>query len=113
MPRIEKRVQVDTTIERLFSYMPDAPGTLEIWPGLLEIGEVEYLVNGGIMARWIYRSSGAIFPGLPEWNGPLVERRQALTQLGDIACQMKWHCQLNVGAPCVVLDGVHTLWSQN
>ncbi len=113
MSKIEKRVQVDRTIERLFAYVPEACHSPEIWPGLLEVGEVEHLPLGGAIARWLYKMAGAIALDLQDRLEPLCQRDSSLTILGNIACEMKWSYHLHTDTPYLVLDGDHTLWSQN
>ena len=51
MSKIEKRVLVNCSLERLFTYVPAIDGAPELWPGLLEVGEVQRLPQGGVLAR--------------------------------------------------------------
>jgi hypothetical protein len=111
MSRIEKRVAVNGSIERLFTYVPEIERSPEIWPGLLEVGEVQRLPLGGVMARWIYKMTGALFEDLDERIEPLVDRDGSLTMLGNVECAMKWNFQSNVRVPLLALDGDYTYWS--
>ena len=111
MSRIEKRVVVTGSIERLFTYVPEAAPALEIWPGLLEVGEVQRLPLGGVMARWIYKMTGTLFEDLDERCEPLIDRDGSLTRLGNVDCAMKWNFQSNTKAPSLTLGGDYTHWS--
>lgn len=111
MSRIEKRVVVNGSIERLFTYVPEAARSPEIWPGLLEVGEVQRLPLGGFMARWIYKMTGVLFEELDERYEPLVDRDGSLTTLGNVECAMKWSFQLNTRTPTLNLNADYTLWS--
>lgn len=111
MSRIEKRVAVNGSIERLFTYVPEIDLAPELWPGLLEVGEVQRLPLGGIMARWIYKMAGTLFEDLDERCEPLIDRDGALTRLGNVACAMKWIFQSNTPAPSITLSGDYTYWS--
>ncbi|NTU64712.1 MAG: hypothetical protein HGB05_15250 [Chloroflexi bacterium] len=111
MSKIEKRVVVNCSIERLFTYVPEAAQSSEIWPGLLEVGEVQRLPLGGVMARWIYKMTGVPFEELDERCEPLVDRDGSLTRLGNVECVMKWNFQLNTHTSSLTLDGDHTYWS--
>jgi hypothetical protein len=113
MSKIEKRVHIDGRLERLFAYVPELSHSPEIWPGLLEVGEVEYLPLGGAIARWLYKTGGVIVDDPQDHIEPLCCGDGSLTILGNIACEMKWHHHLNTAALCVILNGDHTLWSQN
>jgi hypothetical protein len=111
MSRIEKRVIVSGSIERLFTYVPEADLSSAIWPGLLEVGEVQRLPLGGVMARWIYKMTGLLFEELDERCEPLVDRDGSATTLGNIECAMKWSFQLNRRIPSLTLSGDYTYWS--
>jgi hypothetical protein len=111
MSKIEKRVVVSCSIERLFTYVPEVEQSPEIWPGVLEVGEVQRLPQGGVMARWIYKMSGVLFEEWDRRAEPLVDRDGSLTRLGDIECAMKWSFQSNTHTPPLTLGGDHTYWS--
>jgi hypothetical protein len=113
MSKIEKRVQVDETIGRLFSYVPEATLSREMWPGLLEVGEVQRLPLGGVLARWLYRMAGTIFDDQTDRREPLVDREGTAPQLGDIVCGMKWNFHSNVATPQVTLGSDYIYWAQN
>jgi hypothetical protein len=111
MSRIEKRVAVNSSIERLFTYVPEADRSPELWPGLLEVGEVQRLPLGGVMARWIYKMTGALFEELDERCEPLINRDGSLCVLGDVECGLKWNFQANTRTPSLTLGGDGTHWS--
>jgi hypothetical protein len=111
MSKIEKRVTVSGTIERLYTYIPEINQSSEIWPGLLEVGEVQRLPLGGVMARWIYKMTGMPFEELDERCEPLIDRDGSLTRLGNVECAMKWSFQLNTRIPSLTLGGDYTYWS--
>ena len=111
MSKIEKRVVVHCSLERLFAYVPEVERSPEIWPGLLEVGEVQRLPRGGIMARWIYKMAGVLFDELGERSEPLVDRDSSLTRLGNVECAMRWNFQSNTHVPSLTLGGDYTYWS--
>ena len=113
MSKIEKRTVVNDSIERLFAYVPEVERCGELWPGLLEVGEIQYLPLGGAIARWIYRLTGIVVEDIAHPAEPLIDRERALTCLGNIACEMKWHFHLHTSIPHITLDGDYTYWSQN
>ena len=111
MCRIEKRIIVDAGLERVFSYVPEAADSPEIWPGLLEAGEVEHLPGGGALAHWLYLPASTIFSDSHDHAEPLVDRHHAPATLGDIACAIKWNFQPDTHSPRITLDGDYTYWS--
>lgn len=111
MSKIEKRICVNSCVERLFTYVPEADSVPQLWPGLLEVGEVEHLPDGGALARWLYKMTGAIFEDWAAHTEPLVARTQPSTLLGDTPCAIKWNFHSNTSSPQIILDGDHTYWS--
>ena len=111
MSKIEKRVVVNGSLERLFTYVPEVERSPEIWPGLLEAGEVQRLPRGGVIARWLYKMTGRLFEELDERVEPLVDRDGSLTMLGNVECAMKWNFQSNTRTPTINLSGDYTYWS--
>jgi hypothetical protein len=111
MSKIEKRVLVNHSLERLFTYVPEAVRSPEIWPGLLEAGEVQRLPLGGVIARWLYKMTGVLFEELDERVEPLVDRDGSLTMLGNVECAMKWNFQSNTHIPSPTLGADYTYWS--
>ncbi len=114
MSKIEKRIHVDGsdgTIERLFAYVPEADCTPELWPGLLEVGKIQRLPWGGVLAHWTFKMTGLLFEELGERCEPLVDRDGSHTRLGNVDCAMKWTFQLNTHIPSLNLDGDYTYWS--
>ncbi len=111
MSKIEKRVVINCSLERLFTYVPEIQRLPEIWPGLLEVGEVQRLPLGGVMARWIYKMTGVLFEDLDERCEPLIDRTGSLATLGDVECAMKWTFQTNTSTPTLILGADYTYWS--
>ncbi len=111
MSKIEKRVIIDGSIERLFTYVPEAAHTPGMWPGLLEVGEVERLPLGGVIARWLFKMTGVPFEDLGERYEPLLEHDRSASALGNVMCEMKWNFQANTRTTSLTLDGDYTYWS--
>ncbi len=111
MSKIEKRISVNPYVERLFTYMPENYDIVQLWPGLLEVGEVEHLSNGGALAHWLYKMTGATFEELDARSEPLVDHARTSTLLGDMPCTIKWNFHANVHSSQFFLDGDHTYWS--
>lgn len=111
MSRIEKRVVVNCRLERLFTYVPEINQSPGLWPGLLEVGEVQRLPWGGVMTRWIYKMTGVRIEGQNARCEPLIDRDGSLTVLGNVECVVKWNFRANTRTSPLTLDGDHTYWS--
>ncbi len=113
MSKIEKRVLIDESTERVFAYLAEPVKSPEVWPGLLEVREVHHLLGDVHYASWLYKLTG-----LFEAHDIRVEYeadQRALTRelrnldlvmtlsyLSDTAC-----------GPHLSLDGDYTYWSQS
>ncbi len=111
MSKIEKRVIINGSVQRLFTYVPEISQSPEMWPGLLEVGEVQRLPLGGVMARWIYKMTGVLLEDLDGRCEPLVDRDGSRAVLGNVVCLLKWNFQSNTHTPSLLLDGDYTYWS--
>jgi len=111
MSKIEKRINVAMSVERRFSYTTQPGHSSELWPGLLEIGEVEHLPGGGSTAHWLYKWNGTLFEDSLKGAEWVAEANPFDTCQVDFEIAMIWDYQPESGLPRIVIDGDHTLWS--
>ncbi len=53
MSKMEKRVVIDDSTERVFSYLVEPVRSAEVWPGLIEAREVHRLIGDMFYANWL------------------------------------------------------------
>lgn len=114
MAKIEKRIVIEKSSERIFNYVAEPIASSEIWPGLLEVREVQRAPDGLAFARWLYKLMG---PLIEEWIIAAkfdADQRAFTGELCGLDCVMTWRYQSDrAGGPCLMLDGDHTHWSQS
>ena len=64
MAKIEKRIVIEKSSERIFNYVAEPLALPQVWPGLLEVREVQRAPDGLAFARWLYKLMG---PLIEEW----------------------------------------------
>ncbi len=113
MSRIEKRVLIDESTERVFAYVGEPVQSPEIWPGLLEVREVHRLFGDVRYANWLYRLTG-LFDTLDIRVEYEADQRALTRDLRDFKLVMTLSYQPDSACgPRLALDGDYTFWSQN
>jgi hypothetical protein len=113
MSKIEKRVVIDESTERVFDYLPDPVRSAEVWPGLIEAREVHRLIGDVFYTSWLYKMSGAMFEN-SNFAFEYESDQHAFTRqlrAYDLAMTLRFQPD-RVTGPCLAVDGDHTCWSQ-
>jgi uncharacterized protein YndB with AHSA1/START domain len=63
----ERSVTIDQPIETVFDYIADPLHFVPIWPGLVEIKQVQSLPTGGYRFDYVYYLAGTRFEGMGEF----------------------------------------------
>ncbi len=112
MSKIEKRIVIDDSTERVFSYVGEPVALPEVWPGLLEVREVHWLIGDLTYTECLYRLTGQSEAGDIRLQYEADQRAltKALRCL-KLAMTLHFHPDQICG-PRLALDGDHTYWSQ-
>jgi len=113
MSKIEKRVLIDASTERVFSYVGEPVKSPEVWPGLLEVREVHHLIGDVSYASWLYKLTG-LFEA-PDIRLEYESDQAALTHdLRGLELVMTLnYSPCSTCGPRLALDGDYTYWSQS
>lgn len=111
MSKIEKRIVIDASTERVFSYVGELITSPEVWPGLLEVREVHHLMGGLSYARWLYKITG-VFEALDIQLEYQADQHALTSQFRDfdLALTLGFTPDRACG-PRLALDGDYTYWS--
>ena len=112
MSKIEKRIVIDDSTERVFSYVGEPLASPEVWPGLLEVREVRRLIGDVTYAQWLYKVAGPF--DARDIQLQYEADQQALTnelRRFELAVILDFQPDQACG-PRLVLDGDYTYWSQ-
>lgn len=63
---IDKRIEIDSQPEAVFSFLDDPRNHVKITPGLIDVSDVEALPNGGKRAEYRYKLAGVTLVGSVE-----------------------------------------------
>ncbi|MBI5565213.1 MAG: hypothetical protein HY870_09970 [Chloroflexi bacterium] len=112
MSKIEKRVVIDDSTERVFSYIGEPVKSPEVWPGLLEVREVHHLIGDIRYASWLYKLTG-LYEALDiqlEYEADQAALTRNLRGL-DLVMTLDYR-PCSACGPRLALDGDYTYWSQ-
>lgn len=65
MITVERTVYVDAPMEKVVEYLRPAHLT-EIWPGMIDVTDIEELPNGGVRYRYFFKMAGFKVDGISE-----------------------------------------------
>jgi len=88
--RIDKEVEIEAPVERIFDYISDPRNLPEFWSSLMEIKDVQSLPSGGYSARWVYKMAGKRFEGKGEYNKVVPNRFFVVETKGGISSRITW-----------------------
>ena len=112
MSRIEKRIVIDDSTERVFAYTGEPVKSPEVWPGLLEVREVHHLVGNLCYASWLYKLTG-FFEDQDIRLEYEADQRALTSELRGLELTMTLSYQPDSAcSPRLALDGDYTYWSQ-
>jgi hypothetical protein len=112
MSKIEKRIVIDDSTERVFAYAGEPVKSPSVWPGLLEVREVHHLIGDVCYANWIYKQTG-LFEALDirlEYEADqraLTNKLRGFELAMTLNYQPDWAC-----GPRLALDGDDAYWSR-
>ncbi|MFN8598662.1 MAG: hypothetical protein U0559_21055 [Anaerolineae bacterium] len=111
MSKIEKRIVIDESTERVFCYMGEPVKSPEVWPGLLEVREIHHLIGDVCYANWLYKLTGV-------YEAQDIRVAYEADQ-GALTCELRGldlvmtlgYLPDSVCGPRLTLDGDDTYWS--
>jgi hypothetical protein len=111
MSKIEKRIVIDDSTERVFSYIGEPVKSPEVWPGLLEVREVHHLIGDVRYANWLYKLTG-VFEAQDIRLDYETDRRVLANELHGLDLVMTLNYQPDCACgPRLAFDGDDTYWS--
>jgi uncharacterized membrane protein len=90
MLTVDKSIEINAPVEKVFGYIRNVATMPEIWPSLEEVTNVQALPNGGHSYDWQYKMAGLRFHGHSE--DELVEDRKRIVErgTGGIESRISW-----------------------
>ncbi len=63
MPEIKQSIEIHAPVSEVFAFVDRPENLPEIWPSMLEVGNVTESANGGHDFDWVYKMAGMKFRG--------------------------------------------------
>lgn len=112
MSKIEKRVVIDNSSERVFTYVGGPIELPEVGPNLLEVREVHHLIGDLRYANWLYKQTG-VYEALDIRLEYEADQHAITSQLRQLDLVMGLSFQPDrICAPRLIFNGDYTYWSQ-
>lgn len=93
MTTLKKSIVVNAPIEKVFDYLNDPVSTLEYWPSMVDVRDIQKLPNGGNKFRWTYKMAGIRLEGTSEDAEIILNRKLVSKSTGGIDSVFIWTLQ--------------------
>jgi uncharacterized membrane protein len=104
MSKLEKSINVNAPIEKVFGYISERTNLPEIWPSLTEVSDMKTLPNGGCTNHWVYKMAGMRLEGTNEDVEYIKNERIVSKTKGGIDSTQRWIFQPEGGATKVTFE---------
>jgi uncharacterized membrane protein len=91
--KINKFIDIEMPVGKVFDFIAEPENLVEIWPSLLEINNIKPLANGGYAFNWTYKMVGLRFQGQTECIEYLKDRRILSKNESGIPSTFEWSFQ--------------------
>jgi uncharacterized protein YndB with AHSA1/START domain len=105
----ERSMTIDQPIETVFDYIADPLHFVPIWPGLVEIKEVQSLPTGGYRFDYVYYLASMRFEGMGEFVEFVPKTRIVCKLMGGIEGTLTFTFEPSVLATTVFLTIAYTI----
>jgi uncharacterized membrane protein len=85
MAKLQKSIQINAPVEKVFNYLQNPENLPEIWPSLIEVKDVQRTPGGEFISyKWTYKMAGMRFEGTTELTESIPNQRAAIKDSGGI-----------------------------
>lgn len=90
MIKIRRSISIDAPLDKVFSFMTNPDKLPEIWPSMVEVGNVKTQRGGGHSFDWVYKMAGAKFKGRTETTEVVENDHYVVKNEGQIPSTFRW-----------------------
>jgi uncharacterized membrane protein len=109
MTKIEKSININAPVEKVFSYMAEPTHLPEIWPNLKNVKDV-ILAEGRVSSyHWTYRMAGISFEGEAKIIESVPNQLVVVQNSGGIPSTFVWNYQSEDGGTQVTVEVEYTV----
>jgi uncharacterized membrane protein len=109
MAKVETSIFINAPVEKVFGYFDEPANHLEIWPGWIEVTDVQRLPNGGFGFRWMYKMAGIRLEGTTQTIEHVPNQRIVGKSKGTIETTQIFTFQPEDGGTKVTFEIDYTL----
>jgi uncharacterized membrane protein len=109
MPKIEKSININALVEKVFSYMAEPTHLPEIWPNLKNVRDVIRAEGKVTSYHWTYRMAGISFEGEAKIVESVPNQRVVVQNSGGIPSIFVWTYQPEDGGSQVTVEVDYTV----
>jgi uncharacterized protein YndB with AHSA1/START domain len=104
MERVEKSILIQTPVDAIFDYVTEPANLLKIWPGMIEVQDVQWLRNGDQRFRCVHTMVGAHIESTWEAVEYALNTRIIIKTSGGIRSTVTWTFQPQNGGTEVTFN---------
>ena len=92
MPKIERSININTPVKKVFDYIADPKLTPEWLPGMVEIKDINQTKEGiGSTHNWVYKMAGMRFEGKNITDEYIPDKKIVTRSEGSIKTLWNWN----------------------
>jgi uncharacterized protein YndB with AHSA1/START domain len=85
MAKVERSIQINAPVEKVYDYLVDPNNLPEIWPSLVEVKDIQRSPGGEVSSyKWTYKMAGMRFEGTTEITELVPNQRLIIKDSGGI-----------------------------
>lgn len=104
MERVEKSILIQAPVDTIFDYINEPTNLLKIWPGMIEVQDVQRLRNGDQRFRCVHKMVGAHIESTWEAVEYALNTRITIKTSGGIRSTVTWTFQPQNGGTEVTFN---------
>jgi ligand-binding SRPBCC domain-containing protein len=93
MERVEKSILIQTPVDTIFDFVSEPTCLLKIWPGMIELRDVQRLRNGNLRFQCVHKMVGAYIESTWEAVESTVNRQITIHTSGGFRSVVTWAFQ--------------------
>lgn len=90
MEKLNKHIEIEAPVEKVYEFMGDPKNLLEIWPSMVDVANVQELPDGHMTYDWTYKMAGIRFKGTSKTTETIENKRSVVVNEGGIPSKFIW-----------------------
>jgi ribosome-associated toxin RatA of RatAB toxin-antitoxin module len=92
MPKVERNININAPVKKVFDYIADPKLTPEWLPGMIEVKDIKQTEEGvGSTHNWVYKMAGIRFEGKNITDEHVPNKKIVIRSEGSIKTSWNWN----------------------